>query len=66
MVLDKNITKIMNMSDPKYTWGQKADGTWYCKDFKTDTIEEADIDINNINIMLNKYNNKEEKRKDAK
>lgn len=60
-MLDKNVTKYINISDPKYTWGQKADGTWYCKEFKTNTIDEAKTDINNINTMLNNFNKKEEK-----
>ena len=58
-MLDKNITKYINLSDPKYTWGQKSDGSWYCKEFKTDTIDEADENINMINDMLNKYNQKD-------
>ena len=61
IVLDK-ITKYINMNDPKYTWGQKADGTWYCKEFKTDTIDEGKNDIDSINKMLNPFNERIFKR----
>jgi len=61
-MLDKNVTKYVTISDPKYTWGQKADGTWYCKEFKSDTIDDGETDIGKINKMLNKFNiNKKEK-----
>ena len=49
-------TEIINLGDPKYTWGQKSDGKFFCKEFKTDTIDEADIIIEKIIIMLNKHN----------
>ena len=62
MVLDKNITKYINYHDPKYTWGQKAaDGSWFCKEFKSDTIEEGKSDIIEINKMLNEVNIKKVK-----
>ena len=54
-MLDK-IVKYINMSEKKYVWGQKADGTWYCKEFKTDTIDEASVEINSINVLLNNVN----------
>ena len=59
-MLDK-VSKYINYNESKYSWGQKADGTWYCKEFKTDTINEADKEINEINMMLNKYNEKNAK-----
>jgi hypothetical protein len=60
-IIEKNVTKYVNYNESKYTWGQKADGTWYCKEFKSDTIEEGEQDINIINKMLNKFNKKLEK-----
>jgi len=50
------IIQYININDPRFTWGQKADGTWYCKEFKTETIEQANNEINQINIVLNEKN----------
>ena len=63
-MLDKNVVKYININIPPFIWGQKADGTWYCKEFKSETVEEEDGIINNVNVMLNKYNIKEDKEKD--
>jgi len=65
-MLDRHVNKIINMNDPRFTWGQKADGTWYCKEFKSETIQEADENIDEINQVLNKYNIKEKKDKPVK
>jgi len=56
------IIQYINVNDPRFTWGQKADGTWYCKEFKTDSIEQANTEINLINGVLNEYNKKDEKK----
>ena len=58
-VFDRNVVKYINYTEPKYTWGQKADGTWYCKEFKSETIVEGDRDIQLVNEVLNKYNKKD-------
>ena len=60
------VNKNINYNESKYTWGQKADGTWYCKEFKSDTIEEGKADINAINNMLNPFNKKEKVKPEIK
>ena len=55
-MLDKNITKYIQIRDRQIVCGQNSSGMWYCKDLPVETTEELEKQIGEINRILNKYN----------
>lgn len=61
--------KYFVINEAKIICGQTSQGTWYCKELPANTTQEADVLINRMNTILNKYNKAqktetvEEKRK---
>jgi hypothetical protein len=55
--------KYITIKETKIICGQNNSGVWYCKELPADNTKELDSLINEINIILNKYNTakKEEK-----
>lgn len=56
MVLDKYI----KINEKQIIAGQTAAGVWYCKELPANTTKELRNLISEINIILNKANEKEE------
>ena len=57
MVLDKNVTKYIQMNGHEIIVGQDARSKeWYCKELPCKDCDDADKQISSMNQVLNKYN----------
>lgn len=52
------LDKFINIRDKLIICGQNNSGMWYCKEVSADTTQELKIIINDINNLLNEFNNK--------
>jgi len=56
------LDKFINIKDKKITVGQTSSGFWYCKEADVDNTSELKVLIGEINVILNEYNIKKEKK----
>lgn len=47
--------------DDKIKCGQNCNGLWYCKEINANDVKELDFLIGDVNRVLNKYNNSDNK-----
>lgn len=59
--------KYLTIKESKIVAKQTSSGVWYCSELPADTTQELDLLINDVNRILNKYNNgKQSKSKKEK
>ena len=49
--------KYITIKESKIIAKQTSSGVWYCSELPADTTQELDLLINDVNRILNKYNN---------
>jgi hypothetical protein len=50
------LDKYIKIESDKYEARQNSDGIWICIRLRANTIKELDINIGEVNVILNKYN----------
>ena len=56
----KMFEKYIMIKDTKIHVKQRSDGIWLCQDLPADNVADVDRLIGELNIILNKYNIKED------
>jgi transcription initiation factor IIF auxiliary subunit len=62
----KMFEKYIIIKDKNILAGQTSNGVWYCKELPAENTQELDLMINEVNTILNKYNNPKQNVNDLK
>lgn len=54
--------KYITIKESKIIAKQTSSGIWYCSELPADTTQELDLLINDVNGILNKYNNNKKEK----